>query len=212
MIEAKKITKKFDGIRVLDNINITIQDCEMVAIVGVSGSGKTTLLNILGLIDDDFEGTLCINKKAFHHMKKHTRIQYIRNNINYLFQNYALVDDETIIDNLMYALYYTKYSKQEKKALIEDALLEVGLNGMSEKKIFKLSGGEQQRVALARLILKPANIILADEPTGNLDDENRNVVLRILHKLNEEGKTIVIVTHDREVANSCNRIITLSNL
>jgi len=209
MIELVNIKKKFDNNIILDNFNATIEDNEIVAIAGTSGSGKTTLLNILGLLDVEYEGNVVFNGVSFRGKKYKGRNTFIRNNINYLFQNYALIDDQSVVDNLMYAMYYTKYSSKEKNDLIAQTLDEVGLKGMEKKKIYKLSGGEQQRVALARLILKPGNIILADEPTGNLDQTNKIVVLDILHKLNRAGKAVIIVTHDDEIAASCNRIIKL---
>ena len=127
--------------------------------------------------------------------------------INYLFQNYALIDNETVEQNLLLALEYEKLSKNVKKEKINEALELVDLNEFNDKKIFTLSGGEQQRVALARVILKKGNIILADEPTGNLDVENTDKVMKILKKLKEDGKLIIIVTHSLSLANECDDVI-----
>ena len=133
----------------------------------------------------------------------------IRENISYLFQNFALVDSFTVRDNLLMALKYVKLSKSEKEQLIHDTLQQVNLEGYQDLKVFEISGGEQQRVAVARSILKPSKLILADEPTGSLDPENRDEILAILNQLNKNGKTIIMVTHDNKVAESCHRIIRL---
>ena len=130
----------------------------------------------------------------------------IREEIGYLFQNFALVDEESVNYNLKLAL---KYVKGNKMHIIENALEEVGLSGYGNKKIYQLSGGEQQRVALARIIVKPSKIILADEPTGSLDEQNRDIVLNMLRKMQQQGKTIVIVTHDNYIADKCDRVISL---
>ena len=139
--------------------------------------------------------------------KEKKRNEYIRNNINYLFQNYALIDTDTVYENLILALEYEKITKKEKLKRINETLELVGLKDFNNKKIFTLSGGEQQRVALARIMLKRGDIILADEPTGNLDKENSNKVMEILTRLKKDGKTIIIVTHDESIANQCDDVI-----
>lgn len=138
------------------------------------------------------------------------RKEIIRNRINYLFQNYALIEDWTVMDNLLLAMYYTKLKKAEKENQINQALSELRILPIKEQKVYSLSGGEQQRVALARVLLKPAHLVLCDEPTGNLDLINRDIVLDNLKKLNTEGKTVIIVTHDEEVASICQRRINIT--
>ena len=135
--------------------------------------------------------------------------QIIREKISYLFQNFALVDSLTVKENLLMALKYVKNSKKDKEEAINKALSQVGLDGFENSKVFEISGGEQQRVSIARAILKPSELILADEPTGSLDAKNRDEIMDILRNLNRNGKTIVIVTHDAEVAKKCDRIINL---
>lgn len=209
MITIKNLTKKYGDKIILNNLNYDIDDNEFIAIKGASGSGKTTLLNIIGLLDKDFEGEVLFNDKNIKKMSLKEKSAFIRNNISYLFQNYALIDNETIEQNLMLALEYTKLSKKEKKTLIKNALKMVGLKENVNQKIYKLSGGEQQRVALARTVLKPSKIILADEPTGNLDATNRDSVIHILKELKKQGKLIIVVTHDDYVAKACDKVMRL---
>ena len=181
----------------------------MVAIKGMSGSGKTTLLNIIGLLDNDYKGNIIISGVDVSNLNRKKREQFIRENISYLFQNYALIDDESIKDNLMLALEYVKMNKTEKKDLIKKTLKKVGIEKDINEKIYSLSGGEQQRVSLARTLLKPSKLILADEPTGNLDESNRNDIIKILLEMQKKGKTIIIVTHDNVVAQNCNTVIEI---
>lgn len=205
MIKVENLEKSFDNKEIIKNFNYEFLDGKITAIVGKSGCGKTTLLNILGLLDTDYKGKVLYDGVLITNESQ--RNEFIRNNINYLFQNYALIDNETVEQNLLLALEYEKLSKNVKKEKINEALELVDLNEFNEKKIFTLSGGEQQRVALARVILKKGNIILADEPTGNLDVENTDKVMKILKKLKEDGKLIIIVTHSLSLANECDDVI-----
>lgn len=205
MIKVENLEKSFDNKEIIKNFNYEFLDGKITAIVGKSGCGKTTLLNILGLLDTDYKGKVLYDGVLITNESQ--RNEFIRNNINYLFQNYALIDNETVEQNLLLALEYEKISKNVKKEKINEALELVDLNEFNDKKIFTLSGGEQQRVALARVILKKGNIILADEPTGNLDVENTDKVMKILKKLKEDGKLIIIVTHSLSLANECDDVI-----
>ena len=137
------------------------------------------------------------------------RQKLIRYKIGYLFQNYALVDDSSVMNNLLMGMKYIKESDKIKKSKISETLKLVGLDGYEKKMIYKLSGGEQQRVAIARVMLKPSELILADEPTGSLDPENRDIVMDLLKKLNNEGKTILLVSHDVNVVKSADRVVEL---
>lgn len=209
MIEINNLNKSFGEHHVIKDFSYKIDDGKMIAIKGKSGSGKSTLLNILGLLDVDYSGEVLYDKVQVSKLSEKKRNEYIRNNINYLFQNYALIDSETVENNLLLALEYEKISKKEKKEKIDKALELVDLNGFNDKKVFTLSGGEQQRIALARIILKKGNIILADEPTGNLDKDNSDKVMKILKQLQKQGKTIIIVTHNDSFANECDEVINL---
>lgn len=210
IIELKNINKNYGNKYLFKNLNFSIKKGEMIAITGASGSGKSTLLNIIGLIDKPNSGevSICGNKNPYD--KEKIKLNLFRNNIGYLFQNYALVDNYTVSKNLDIALEYVK--GKDKKKLKEEALDKVGLLDKLNNKVFELSGGEQQRVALARLILKENDIILADEPTGSLDEDNKAIILRLLKELNNEGKTVVVVTHDKVVANMCDREINIKEL
>ncbi|WP_286909435.1 putative bacteriocin export ABC transporter [Clostridium sp. UBA1652] len=209
IIELKNIIKKYGTKKVLDNFSMEISKGEMIAITGPSGKGKTTILNIIGLLEKFDEGELIIDGESNLKPNSMKATKILREKISYLFQNFALVDDETVYYNLDLALRYVKVSKKEKKVLMEKALSDVGLSGCGNSKIFELSGGEQQRIALARIILKPCKIVLADEPTGSLDEENSINILRLLALLKEKGKTIIIVTHDKNVADKCDRVIII---
>ncbi|EJV43111.1 hypothetical protein IEK_05523 [Bacillus toyonensis] len=206
-IELKNISKKYENKQVLDNFNLVVNKGEMMAITGQSGTGKSTLLNIVGLLEEPDSGDVIIQgiENAWKSEKK--QIELFRYTIGYLFQNYALIDNETVSKNLDVALEYVKLPNKEDKK--KEVLEKVGLLDKLNSKIYQLSGGEQQRIALARLMLKKNDIILADEPTGSLDEVNRDQVLSILKSLNNEGKTILIVTHDPEVSKICTNVVKL---
>jgi putative ABC transport system ATP-binding protein len=207
--ELVSVTKGYRGHTVLDEMSLAISEGEMVAITGKSGSGKTTILNILGLLETPDRGTARLFGENSPRPRSREANQLLRLRLGYLFQSYALIDNETVDYNLTVAQAYAKATSRDKLKLRAEALQRVGLPGAGRKKIFELSGGEQQRVAIARLLLKPCDLVLADEPTGSLDAENRDEVLRMLCELNESGKTIVLVTHDEQVAQSCHRVIEL---
>lgn len=206
-IELKNISKSYNNKDIFKDFSLTVNKGEMVTITGESGKGKTTLLNIVGLLEAPDSGDVIIQGIKNAWKNERAQVKLFRYTLGYLFQNYALVEQETVSKNLDIALEYVKTSnKVEKK---KEVLERVGLLEKMNSKVFQLSGGEQQRVALARLMLKKNDIILADEPTGALDPANRDKILTLLAELNKEGKTIVIVTHDPVVANMCTRTINL---
>lgn len=209
MIELKNITKKFENKTVFANFNLQIDQNEMVAIIGPSGSGKSTLLNILGLIDKVDDGDYQFEQ--YINIKPNSRLaqKIIREKISYLFQNFALIEEDTVLQNLLLALKYVKQSKKEKKEIITAALQKVGLSEYLNSKIYELSGGQQQRIAVARAIIKPSELVLADEPTGSLDSKNRDEIIKLLLELNAAGKTVIVVTHDSHVAEKCHRVLEL---
>ena len=210
MIKMKNLSKSFGDNLVLDDINLEINEGEMVAILGESGSGKSTLLNIIGLIEGDYEGEYYFKNNKNVKVNSKMSSKLIREEISYIFQSFALIEDETVRENLSLAVKYVKKSNNDKEKMIKDALNKVNLLKHIDKKIAFLSGGEQQRVALARAILKPSSILLADEPTGSLDDKNKAYVMNIIKEINDKGKTVIIVTHDKFTANYCKRKILLS--
>ena len=209
MIQLENITKTIGKKVILENLSLKINQGDLVAIVGKSGSGKSTLLNLLGLIDGDYSGYYEIFGQKNVPVNSVKSQAIIREHISYLFQNFALIDNETVEYNLMLALKYVKLSKKDKVKKIEEILERVGLPSTLHQKVSELSGGEQQRIAVARAILKPSQLLLADEPTGSLDPENRDLVLNFLLDMNKEGKTVIIVTHDAYVAQQCHRVIEL---
>lgn len=199
IVKIENLNKTYKDKIVLNNFNLDIEEKSFTIVNGPSGSGKSTLLNIIGLLDKKTRGdiTLFGQKNVSPFSKKATVL--LRDKIGYLFQNYALVENKTVGYNLKIALENVKGTKSEKERMIRKALKEVGLEGYEEKSIYKCSGGEQQRIAIARLLIKPCELILADEPTGSLDHGNKMLVVELLKKLHQDGKTIVMVTHDEEL-------------
>jgi len=193
----------------LKDVSLTIQEGEMIAIMGPSGSGKSTLLNILGLIDKPSQGTYAIKGKPLNDIRKH-KIHKTRNElIGFVFQYFALLKEYTVLDNVMMPLTYRRMPQRERKERALAYLEKVGLSGHAKKKPAALSGGQQQRVAIARALVGEPALVLADEPTGNLDQQTGAEIMTLLTDLNREGRTIIIVTHDLEVAKQCSRVIRI---
>ncbi|MCH3965196.1 MAG: ATP-binding cassette domain-containing protein [Clostridium sp.] len=202
MIEIKKVTKKFDEKVVFQDLSLTIEDGDFIIFSGPSGCGKTTLLNMIGAIEKIDSGQIIADDIDIKNKKNH--LNYFRTKVGFLFQNFALIDNKTVKENLKLVRNNCKTNLS-----IEEALRTVGLEEKLNKKVYTLSGGEQQRVALARLMLKKCDIILADEPTGSLDKKNAESVLDILKQLNKQGKTIILVTHDENIKKQGNRVVNL---
>ena len=208
IIEIKNLSKVYDNeIKVLDNINLSIKKGELIAIMRPSGSGKSTLLNILGLIDVQSIGNYYIEGKEVKDLMKN-KPNLVRNKLfGFIFQYYTLLKQYTVIENVMLPLTYRKISNKER---VEKSILylkKVGLFYLKDKKINKLSGGQQQRVAIARALVTEPEIILADEPTGNLDQKTGQDIMDLLIEINAAGKTVIIVTHDYNIAKQCSRIV-----
>ena len=207
IVKIENMNKKFGDLDIFENFNLYVRENEFVAIIGKSGSGKSTLLNIIGLLENKSSGEVEIfgnkNVKPFSRIAS----KLLRFKIGYLFQNYGLVEDESVLWNLKLALEYKKIGKGEKLRKINKYLNQFGLDDMLNKKIYQLSGGEQQRVAIIKLILQGSKIILADEPTSGLDKDNEAVVMSLLKKLNESGVTIIMVTHNLNLCDYFSRVI-----
>lgn len=208
-IELNHIVKAYGARKIFQDLNISIEKGELVAIVGKSGEGKTTLLNIIGGIEPFDSGELIVQGIKNSAVDKASGIRLLRSEVSFLFQNFALIDECSVDKNLDLALKYVKQDRARKEKQKEDVLEKVGLIGYRNRPVYELSGGEQQRVAIARVMLKPTSILLADEPTGSLDIENRNLVVSLLKDLNSQGITVVIVTHDEWVATCCSRTIRI---
>lgn len=207
VIYAEKIYKSFGDHKIFEDYTFAVEEGEFVLIKGQSGCGKSTLLSMIGLLVSLDSGSIHIGNHVNVRPYTEKSRKILAEEIGWLFQNYALVDDKSVRANLSMVL--NGLSKKEMDQRIEETLVKVGLFKAADQKISSLSGGEQQRVALARLLLKPSKIILADEPTGNLDPENKKAVMRLLKELQKKKKTIVVVSHDENLDDFADRIIHL---
>ncbi|MDR2647341.1 MAG: ATP-binding cassette domain-containing protein [Oscillospiraceae bacterium] len=189
MIEIRHLNKTFGEREIFRDFSLTINDGDFVIISGASGKGKTTLLNIIGMLESFDSGELLVDGVALENEK--ARREYWTAKVGFLFQNFALIENKTVLYNL-------KIVKENARSEsdVDEVLEKVGLLDKKDAKVHTLSGGEQQRIALARLFLKKCDVVLADEPTGSLDKVNAELVMRLLDELNANGKTVVIVTHD----------------
>lgn len=205
---SKIYGKKNLEVCALTNISLTINKGDFIAIMGTSGSGKSTLLNIIGCLDKPTEGEIFINGEKLIQKK----LELIRNKtFGFVFQNFSLIEDYTIEENVLIPLEYSKLKRKEKKELVKNKLRMFGLENKLKYNPSELSGGECQRIAIARAIINDPEIILADEPTGALDSKNSKNLIDIFKKLNEIGKTIVLVTHDKKIAEQCKKIIFIED-
>ena len=189
-------------VNVLDKISFHVEKGEFLGIMGKSGCGKTTLLNMIGCLEKPDSGSIIVDGVDIWGNKN--KRELFSDKLGFLFQNFALLEGRTVAQNLQII-----QKKSRTETSIEEALAAVGLTKKMNTKVYKLSGGEQQRVALARLMLKKCDVILADEPTGSLDEENADMVMNILHLLNQTGKTVVLVTHSEKIIKSESRVIKL---
>ncbi|MCR5836590.1 MAG: ATP-binding cassette domain-containing protein [Lachnospiraceae bacterium] len=200
MIQIKNVKKYFGDKIIFENFSCEINDGDMVVFSGVSGKGKTTLLNMIGGLEKYQSGEILVDGLAVSSSKNLKKLY--KDHFGFLFQNFALIEKETVEKNLKII-----DKKNRNDISIEEALEKVGLKGYGSRKVYTLSGGEQQRVALARLFLKKCSIILADEPTGSLDKKNADIVMDYLFELNKEGKTVVVVTHDEEYKKRFEKVV-----
>lgn len=203
--------KKANEFTALKGVSAEINDGEMVAIIGKSGAGKSTLLHILACIDSYEDGEYYIDDSLVKKLSERKYAEIRNEKIGIVMQDFALVEDFSAIENVMIPLSFSKKKIKGKKEIAQKALESVGMGEYAKKACNKLSGGQKQRVAIARAIVNDPAMVLADEPTGALDTKTSAEIMELFHELNEQGKTIIIVTHDPLVAEQCDRIIEISD-
>ena len=193
----------------LNGVSLSVEDGEFVAIMGPSGCGKSTLLNILGLLDNPTSGTYLLNGKDVGSLKESQRTDVRKGEIGFVFQSFNLIDELTVEENVELPLIYLDVPSKERKERVAEILRRVDMSHRAKHFPQQLSGGQQQRCAIARAVISHPNMILADEPTGNLDSKNGEEVMKLLQELNTEGTTIIMVTHSKHDAAYASRIINL---
>lgn len=215
MITLNQITKIYNktenSVPALDGVSLSIMEGEAIAIMGPSGSGKTTLLNIIGCMDEPDQGKYMFDEMEISTLTKSKADLFRKKTIGFVFQQFALLKDYTVMENVEIPLIAMNVRKKKRREICHEWLSKMGMEEYEKKYPTKLSGGQQQRCAIARALVNGAPIILADEPTGALDQKNGQEIIKLLLELNREGKTIIVVTHDEKVAERMNRVIYLSD-
>jgi len=213
MIKIENLTKVFSTEEIetyaLNGVDINVKEKEFVAVMGPSGCGKSTLLNIVGLLDNPTNGSYIFNDTEVAKLKEKDRTQFRKGNIGFVFQSFNLIDELNVFENVELPLIYLKMKSSERKQKVEEVLQRMKIGHRSKHFPQQLSGGQQQRVAIARAVVANPKLILADEPTGNLDSKNGIEVMNLLSELNQEGATIIMVTHSERDANFAHRTINL---
>ena len=215
LIEIKDVYKIYNPgeneVRALDGVSLTIDEGEFVAIIGQSGSGKSTLMNTLGLLDRPTSGEYYLSGRDVATLTDDEQSEIRNKQIGFIFQGFNLIPSLTAIGNVELPLVYRGMKKDERNKLSLEALERVGLGQRLHHRPSQMSGGQQQRVAIARAVAAKPPVILADEPTGNLDSASGREVMRILHELSDEGRTIILITHDNDIADEANRVIRIQD-
>ncbi len=212
MIRTEGITKEYGELKVLKGIDIEVREKEVVAIVGASGAGKTTLLQIIGTLDKPDSGAIFYNNSDISRLRGKSLASFRNRNIGFVFQFHQLLPEFTALENVCIPAYIAGKTRAEAEAKAAELLGFLNLTGRLEHKPSELSGGEQQRVAVARALVNNPSVILADEPSGNLDTENKNELHKLFFKLRDTfGQTIIIVTHDRQLADMSDRILQIKD-
>jgi putative ABC transport system ATP-binding protein len=200
-----------NSLHVLKGIDLKINEGELVAIMGSSGSGKSTLLNIIGMLDNYESGSYDLDSIPIKDLNETKAAKYRNKFLGFVFQSFNLINYKTAIENVALPLYYQGIGSKERQEIAHEYLKKVGLAKWAEHLPSELSGGQKQRVAIARALASQPKVLLADEPTGALDSQTSEEVMSLIKKINNEGKTILVVTHEHEIANMCKRIITLKD-
>ena len=215
LIEVKNAYKIYNPgeneVRALDGVSLTVDTGEFVAIIGQSGSGKSTLMNLLGCLDVCTSGEYAINGQDVSHLSDDDLSEIRNNEIGFVFQGFNLIPSLNALENVELPLIYRGIGREERRRLSVAALEKVGLSKRMDHRPAEMSGGQQQRVAIARAIAAAPPVILADEPTGNLDKRSGADVMEILRGLWREGRTVILITHDPKIAESANRVVTISD-
>ena len=215
LIEIRDMYKIYNPgeneVRAIDGVNLTIEHGEFVAIIGQSGSGKSTLMNMLGLLDIPTSGKYLLNGQDVDGLQDDELSEIRNKEIGFIFQGFNLITSLTAVENVELPLVYRGMKKEERNKLAVEALNRVGLSHRLDHLPKQMSGGQQQRVAIARAVAARPPIILADEPTGNLDSHSGVEVMKILHELHEEGRTVILITHDNDIANEAQRVIRIQD-
>jgi ABC-type antimicrobial peptide transport system, ATPase component len=213
MIEVKGVSKVYtmgkEQVTALNNVNLTIKDGEFVAIVGPSGSGKSTLMHLVGGLDTPTSGSIVVDGKDISKLKDKDMSKYRNQTIGFVFQSFNLENTQTALENVMMPLIFAGTGNRERKLKANRALEMVGLHDKIKHKPNEMSGGQRQRVSIARALVNEPSIIFADEPTGNLDSKNGELIMNLLSDLNEKGYTIIMVTHNMEEAKKARRMIKI---
>lgn len=216
MIKIKDLNKYYNKgksteFHALKNVSLEIEAGEFVAIVGKSGAGKSTLLHVLGGIDSYESGSYTVNDVEIGTLNSGKLAQFRNSKVGIILQDFALVEGYSVIENVMIPLRFSKVPSKEYKKRSLEALRLVEMEGLANKDVNKLSGGQKQRVAIARAIVNEPDFILADEPTGALDTATTEQIMKVFKELNDNGKTVIIITHDPQVAECCGRVIEISD-
>ncbi len=208
LLELKDVTKRYGSLYALDKVSLSIDKGEWIAIMGPSGSGKSTMMNIISCMDRPTEGQVIFNGRDITKDSRKKLTEFHRDKIGLVFQQFHLINYLNAVENVMVAQYY--HSMPDEKEALE-ALERVGLKDRAKHLPSQLSGGEQQRVCIARALINSPELILADEPTGNLDEANENIVLDLFRQLHKEGTSLIVVTHDPEVGEVAERVVRLEH-
>ena len=215
MIEIKGLNKSYPTgqsfLHVLKGIDLSIEEGELVAIMGSSGSGKSTLLNIIGMLDNYDSGSYLLDGVPIKDLDETKAANYRNKFLGFVFQSFNLINYKTALENISLPLYYQGISRNKRRNIALEYLDKVGLANWATHLPSELSGGQKQRIAIARALASKPKVLLADEPTGALDSTTSEEVMGLIKKINSEGKTILVVTHEQDIANMCKRIITLKD-
>ena len=215
MIDIEGLNKSYpignSSLHVLKGIDLKINEGELVAIMGSSGSGKSTLLNIIGMLDNYDSGSYKLDNVPIKDLDETKAAKYRNKFLGFVFQSFNLINYKTALENIALPLYYQGISRNERQKVAQEYLKKVGLADWAEHLPSELSGGQKQRIAIARALASQPKVLLADEPTGALDSTTSEEVMDLIKQINNEGKTILVVTHEQDIANMCKRIITLKD-